>query len=94
MLITRNFEDTVLLTPAEECNKLNIITAFVDCERISTHLIKLQEGVMTKRYPKNMSVDILVGMAKSSISVKKHNDICRLLHYLNEARNMPKVNCN
>jgi hypothetical protein len=38
-------------------------------------------------------VDIILGMTKSSLSKKKHQDICRLLGYLNESKGMPKVTC-
>lgn len=32
-------------------------------------------------------------MTKSSLSQKKHEDICRLIHFLNESRGMPKISC-
>ena len=49
--ITRNFDEPVLYAPAKiemlhPCDSLKIITAFTDCERISTHMIRLSEGIM------------------------------------------------
>lgn len=96
--IYKEFDEPVLYTPARTeflrpCNSLKIITAFTDCERISTHIINLADGIKCSRFVKSMSVDILLGMTKSSLSPKKHNDICRLLKQLNSSNGMPKVSC-
>lgn len=92
-LLYESFDKPVLYDPAISCNSLKIITAFTDCERISTHLINLADGVKAGKYQKNIQVEIILGMTKSSLSAKKHQDICRLIHYLNSSRGMPKVVC-
>lgn len=96
--ITNNFDEPILYAPARtdnifQCNSLKIITAFTDCERISTHMIHLQEGVKNSRFVKGLNVDILLGMTKSSLSQKKHEDICRLVGFINESHGMPKLSC-
>lgn len=95
--ITKNFDEPILYGPATTDsghNNLKIITAFTDCERISTHLIKLSDGMKSKRYVHNLSVDIILGMTKSSLSLKKHKDICRLVTRIKSAgRDMPDLNC-
>lgn len=97
-LITSAFDEPVLYAPArveasEPCESLKIITAFTDCERISTHMIQLSEGMQTKRLTKGINVEILLGMTKSSLSQKKHEDIKRLVGYINESKSMPKLSC-
>ncbi len=47
--ITSDFDEPVLYTPARTefsrpCSSLKIVTAFTDCDRISTHMIKLAEA--------------------------------------------------
>lgn len=96
--LSDSFDEPVLYAPARveqisPCNSLKIITAFTDCERISTHMIALSEGVKNGRFVKGLSVDIILGMTKSSLSLKKHEDLCRLLHFLNESRDMPRISC-
>ena len=94
--LTENFDEPVLYNPARvgnDHNSLKIITAFTDCERISTHMIALSDGMKSNKFVNNISVDIILGMTKSSLSTKKHNDICRLLRYLQGTRGMPKINC-
>ena len=96
--ITSNFDEPILYTPARTdfirpCSSLKIITAFTDCERISTHMIGLSEGMKNKRITKGMSVEILLGMTKSSLSQKKHEDICRMVKFLNDSRDMPRISC-
>lgn len=73
--IHTKFDEPVLYNPARSeqdtpCNSLKIITAFTDCERISTHIISLADGIKSNRFVKNISVDILLGMTKSSLSAK------------------------
>ena len=92
-LITKDFDNPVLYDPAERCNRLKIITAFTDCERISTHMITLSEGIKSGKYCKDLQVEIILGMTKSSLSKKKHEDICRLLRFLSYTKYMPKVSC-
>lgn len=96
--ITSDFDEPVLYSPARTefinpCNSLKIITAFTDCDRISTHMIHLAEGMKNNRLIKGLSVDIILGMTKSSLSAKKHEDICRMLGFINNASGMPKVSC-
>ena len=97
-LITKAFDEPVLYAPARTealnpCNSLKIITAFTDCDRISTHMISLQEGMKNNRFIKGIKVDIILGMTKSSLSQKKHEDICRLLGFINGSQGMPKLSC-
>ena len=96
--ITSSFDEPVLYAPARResirpCNSLKIITAFTDCERISTHMINLQEGMKNDRFIKGIKVEIVLGMTKSSLSQKKHEDICRLIGFINGSRGMPEVTC-
>ena len=96
--IVSDFDEPILYTPArtdfpKPCVSLKIITAFTDCERISTHMIKLAEGMKRNQLLKGLSVEIILGMTKSSLSQKKHEDICRLVRILNEAKDMPKITC-
>ena len=96
--ISEEFDEPVLYGPSRventnPCNSLKIITAFTDCERISTHLIALQEGMKGNRFTKGITVEIILGMTKSSLSQKKHEDICRLIGYINGTKGMPKVSC-
>lgn len=96
--LTEGFDEPVLYAPSRvehsnPCNSLKIITAFTDCERISTHLIALQEGMRGNRFIKGITVEIILGMTKSSLSQKKHEDICRLIGYINGTKGMPKVSC-
>ena len=96
--ITSGFDEPVLYTPARTdfvhpCNFLKIITAFTDCDRISTHMIKLAEGMKTGRIVKGLSIEIILGMTKSSLSQKKHEDICRMIGFLNSSKGMPKISC-
>lgn len=64
--ITSGFDEPVLYAPARTerihpCNSLKIITAFTDCERISTHMINLQDGMKNNRFIKGLKVDIILG---------------------------------
>ncbi len=92
-IIDEQFDAPILYEPAKTYHSMRIITGFTDCERISTHMITLCDGIKSKKYNK-MSVEIILGMTKSSLSQKKHEDICRLITYLNSTRGMPKVTCN
>ena len=96
--LSSNFDEPILYAPARverlsPCNSLKIVTAFTDTERISTHMIHLGEGIRANRFVRGLKVDIILGMTKSSLSQRKHEDICRLLHFLNESRGMPTVTC-
>lgn len=96
--ITSNFDEPILFSPARTemnapCDSLKIVTAFTDCERISTHMIQLSEGMKNKRLTKGINVEIILGMTKSSLSPKKHEDIKRLLRFINKSKDMPKVSC-
>ena len=92
------FDEPILYAPARleqlrPCDSLKIITAFTDCDRISTHIINLADGIKANRFVKTLSIEIILGMTKTSLSEKKHADICRLIGYINSSRNMPKVTC-
>lgn len=94
--LTKDFDEPILYTPARTeflhpCSSLKIITAFTDCDRISTHMINLSEGMRNNRLIKNLSVEIMLGMTKSSLSKKKHEDICRMIRFLNSSKEMPKI---
>lgn len=96
--IHSGFDEPVLYAPARTeqltvCNSLKIVTAFTDCDRISTHMINLADGIKSNRFIKSLSVDIILGMTKTSLSEKKHNDICRLIGYINSSKDMPKLTC-
>ena len=96
--ITSSFDEPILYAPARvetlsPCHSLKIITAFTDCDRISTHMIALAEGMKNGRFVKGLSVEILLGMTKSSLSQKKHEDICRLIGFLNDSKGMPDITC-
>lgn len=96
--ISEKFDEPVLYAPARvenlsPCNSLKIVTAFTDCERISTHMITLQEGIKNTRFVKGLDVEVILGMTKSSLSQKKHEDICRLIGFLRESRGMPNISC-
>ena len=96
--ISSGFDEPVLYAPARvesprPCDVLNIITAFTDCDRISTHMISLQEGMRNGRFVKGIKVNIILGMTKSSLSPKKHEDICRLIGFINGSRGMPELTC-
>lgn len=60
--LTESFEEPILYAPARidciagHCTKLEIITAFTDCERISTHMIGLSEGMINNRFMNPLSV--------------------------------------
>ena len=97
--ISSDFDEPVLYAPARPgylysaCTSLKIVTAFTDCERISTHMINLADGMKTNRFQKGMNVEIILGMTKSSLSKKKHEDIRRLIGFLNDSKDMPSVSC-
>ncbi len=96
--LTEKFDEPVLYAPARTesahpCTSLKIITAFTDCERISTHMIGLAEGMKNNRFVKGLSVEIILGMTKSSLSQKKHEDICRMIRFLNSSKGMPHISC-
>lgn len=96
--LSSSFDEPVLYAPARierirPCDTLKIVTAFTDCERISTHMISLAEGMKNNRFIKRQKVDIILGMTKSSLSAKKHEDICRLVRFINGTREMPSLSC-
>lgn len=92
------FDEPILYAPARlsskhPCNSLKVVTAFTDCERISTHAITLADGIKSNRFLSGLTIDIILGMTKSSLSIKKHQNICRLLEQLNKSKSMPKITC-
>ncbi len=96
--LTNNFDEPVLYAPARvnqysPSNILQIVTAFTDCERISTHMIALSDGMKCNQFVKGLKVEIILGMTKSSLSAKKHEDICRLIDVINSSSGMPELSC-
>ncbi len=96
--ISSGFDEPVLYAPARtgsqhSCSALKIVTAFTDCDRISTHMIKLSEGMKNNSFVKGLKVDIILGMTKSSLSQKKHEDIRRLIRFLQGSKDMPNISC-
>lgn len=76
--ITSDFDEPILYTPArtefsQPCSSLKIITAFTDCDRISTHMIKLSEGM------KNRQMLELYG--KTYVTFRKYEDGTYLLDF-------------
>ncbi len=98
IFITSDFDEPILYAPARlwsrtPCRTLKIITAFTDCERISTHMIALAEEMKKHRIQKGLSVEIVLGMTRSGLTQKKHGDICRMIGFLRQTREMPKISC-
>lgn len=100
MLLTSDFEKHLLLDPAridgKACNKLRIVTGYMDCDRISSHLIALKDGLTkdNKIYTSGITIEIILGMYKGNgLPKKKHNDICRTIDRLRKTRGMPKITC-
>lgn len=91
MLYTDNLEKTVLYEPAKTCNRLQIISGFTDCERISTHIIELVDGYKEGTYQKCEQIDLILGMYRS-VSERKHQLLQRLLAYTLSGRDLPKFN--
>ena len=87
-VITAHFDEPVLYNPIRlihnnPCTSLKVITAFTDVERIQTHAIKIAEGIKSEIFKRGIDIEIILGMTKSSLSSKKHEDICRALRLLN-----------
>lgn len=98
MLYTKDLEDVILYNPAltsgMACNTLQIISGFTDCERISSHLITLFDGMKDKKYAKAMKIDLILGMTKgASLTKKKHRKICQTIERSQTMRGMPKISC-
>lgn len=91
MLYIDNLEKTVLYDPAKTCNRLQIISGFTDCERISTHIIELVDGYKEGSYQKCEQIDLILGMYRS-VSERKHQLLQRLLAYTLSGRDIPKFN--
>lgn len=98
-LITQQLEQPILYNPASvdglACSSLKIITGFTDCERISTHAIKLCDGIKEGRYAKPISINMILGMTKGAgLTQKKHTDIVRTIKRINSTKGMPHFTCN
>ena len=98
MLYTKDLENVILYNPAltsgMACNSLQIISGFTDCERISSHLITLLDGIRDKKYAKAMKIDLILGMTKgASLTKKKHRKICQTIERSQTMRGMPKISC-
>ena len=100
MLLTEDLEKNILLNPARidgaACNKLRIVTGYMDCDRISSHLIALKDGLArdNKIYTSGIKIEIILGMYKGSgITKKKHSNICRTIDRLRNTYGMPKISC-
>lgn len=97
-LITSDFDEPVLYDPIRvkyknPCTNLKIITAFIDIDRIQTHVIEIIEGINRGEFKRNISIEILLGMTKTSLSAKKHEDICRVLFFINNQNNGVSLSC-
>lgn len=100
MLLTNDLEYPILLAPALTsgmgCNKLRIITGYTDCERISTHLIALHDGLTknNKIYVNGIKIEIILGMVKGSgLTRRKHQEIRKTIKRLQSIHGMPKISC-
>ena len=75
MLYTKDLEDVILYAPAlvagSACSSLKIISGFTDCERISSHLISLLDGIKEKKYVSSIKISLILGMTKGSSLTKK-----------------------
>ena len=91
MLYTENLEKSVLYEPAKECNRLQIISGFTDCERISTHIIELVDGYKEGKYQRCEQIDMILGMYRS-VTEKKHLLLKRLISHTLSGRDIPKFN--
>lgn len=96
MLYTKDLEDVILYAPAlitgSACSSLKIISGFTDCERISSHLISLLDGIKEKKYVSNIKISLILGMTKgSSLTKKKHKKICQTIKRVQTMRGMPKI---
>lgn len=98
MLYTKDLEDVILYAPAlvagSACSSLKIISGFTDCERISSHLISLLDGIKEKKYVSSIKISLILGMTKgSSLTKKKHKKICQTIKRIRTMRGMPKITC-
>lgn len=100
MLLTDKMEGPLLLDPALtnglQCDKLRIITGYADCERMSTHLIALHDGLSrdNKLYVSGIRIEIILGMVKGTgLTRKKHQKICQTIKRLQSMHGMPKISC-
>lgn len=98
MLYTKNLESVILYNPAltsgMACNSLQIISGFTDCERISSHLITLFDGIKEKKYANQIKIDLILGMTRgASLTKKKHKKICQTIERSKTMRGMPKISC-
>lgn len=100
-LLTTNLTQTILLNPALltglGCDKLNIITGFTDCERIITHLIALQDGMVrnNKIYCNNLQINIILGMTKGmGLTLNKHEKLFKTIKQVNDNVYGIKFNLN
>lgn len=98
MLLTDNLEHSILFEPAliggAECNTLKIVTGFTDCERISSHLIALNDGIKDKKYVSGIRINIILGMTRgSSLTKRKHKKICETIRRVQNVWGMPKISC-
>lgn len=97
-MLTKNFEEPILLEPAyidgKCCNRLRIVTGFTDIERISDHLVQLFDGMEDKKMVNGIRVEMILGMTKGTgLTFEKHKSICKLLIRINSTKGMPKFKC-
>lgn len=90
MLYTQDFENVVLYNPAQldwlNCDHLQIVTGFADCDMISQHLIQLHDGQVGKGkiYSSKINIDIILGMYKGAgLTMRKHRNILQTLNRVN-----------
>lgn len=95
-----DIENAVLYMPALisglSCHSLRIVTGFMDCGRIFTHLIALRDGASGKDkvYVNGIRIEIILGMTKgANLTLKKHQKICDTIARINQTPGMPHISC-
>lgn len=95
-----HLENEVLFAPALlnglSCQSLKIVTGFIDCGRIFTHLIALKDGSHgnDKIYIGGIHIEIILGMTKGvNLTHRKHQKICDAVRRINQTPGMPRIIC-
>jgi len=92
MFLTHDFEQQILYDPAiidgDNCDHLEIVTGFTDCDMINTHILQLQgEQGRKGKYNRHIYVDVILGMYKGSgLNANKHTNIIKTLNQLNSIK--------
>lgn len=99
MILTKDFQEEVLYEPfaKKKFNKVYIVTGYTDCDMINQHLIHLHDRQLSrsnKRKDPKIEINIILGMYKKGITLKKHERIKKTLSQLNSiAPEHIKINC-